>query len=119
MTPLLVHGQSEPHVATAHSGAEEGSWRETKAQDKQRNAKTRSIKEKGGEVDSPGKALAGGNLHGPGKSLAGATFPTPVKRATLEPKVSNIINLIGTKAREAPPWWHADLCEDKGPARPR
>ena len=36
----------------------------------------------------------------------------PIERATLEPKGSNTINHIGTKAREAPPWWHTDLCED-------
>ena len=53
-----------------------------------------------------------GGLRSPGKSLAGATCPTPAERATLEPKGSNAINHIGTKAREAPPWWHADLRED-------
>lgn len=36
----------------------------------------------------------------------------PAERATLEPKGSNTISHIGTKAQEAPPWWHADLCED-------
>ena len=36
----------------------------------------------------------------------------PAERATLEPKGSNTINHIATEAREAPPWWHADLCED-------
>ena len=35
-----------------------------------------------------------------------------MERAFLEPKGSNAINHIGTKAREAPPWRHADLCED-------
>ena len=58
-------------------------------------------REKEGEVDSPGKAIAG------------ATCPMPTEHATLEPKGSNTINHIGTKAREAPPWWHADLCEDE------
>ena len=53
-----------------------------------------------------------GSLRSLGKILAGATCPTPAERATLEPKGSNTINHIGTKAREAPPWWHADLCED-------
>ena len=58
-------------------------------------------------MDSRGKTL-----RSPGKSLAEATCPTPVGRATLEPKGSNINNNhIGTKAREAPPWWHADLCQ--------
>ena len=46
----------------------------------------------------------------PGKSLAMATCPMPAKRAALETRGSNAINHIGTKAREAPPWWHADLC---------
>ena len=30
----------------------------------------------------------------------------------MSPRGSNTINHIGTKAREAPPWWHADLCRD-------
>ena len=51
-------------------------------------------------------------MDSPGKTLAGATCPAQVERATIEPKGSNTINNIGTKAREAPPWGHADLCED-------
>ena len=104
MTPLLVHGQSEPRAAAAHSRAEEGNRRETKAQDKQGDAKTRSIKERRGEVDSLGKILAKAAPRSPGKSLAGATHPTPAERATLEPTGSDPINYIGTRAREAPPW---------------
>ena len=69
-------------------------------------------KEQEGEADSPGKTLAGAASAAPDKSLAGATCPTPAERATLEPKGSNVINRIETKAREAPPWWHADLRED-------
>ena len=64
-------------------------------------------------MDSLGKILAKAAPRSPGKSLAGATCPTPAECATLEPKGSNAINNIGTKAREAPPWWHADLCEDQ------
>ena len=67
-------------------------------------------KEQEGEVDFPGKICRGGPRN-PGKGLAGATCPTPAECATLEPEVSNIINHIGTKARDAPPCWHADLCE--------
>ena len=63
-------------------------------------------------MDFPGKTLAEPGPRNPGKSLAGATCPTPAECATLEPKGSNAIEHIGTKAREAPPWWHADLCED-------
>ena len=40
-------------------------------------------------------------------------MPNASRAATLEPKSSDAITHIGTKAREAPPWWHADLCEDQ------
>ena len=36
----------------------------------------------------------------------------PAERATLEPTGSDPINCVGTKAREAPLWWHANLCQD-------
>ena len=54
LTPLLVHGQSEPRTTAARSRAKEGSRREAKAQDGQRNAKTKDTKEREGEVDSLG-----------------------------------------------------------------
>ena len=63
-------------------------------------------------MDSTGKALAGGSLHGPGKSLVGATRPTPTERAALEPTNANPTDHGWTRAREAPLWWHADLCQD-------
>ena len=47
-----------------------------------------------------------------------AARPTPAERATLEPTVSNPTNYIGTRAREAPTWWHADLCQDHRYMRP-
>ena len=53
-----------------------------------------------------------GGPRGPGKGLAGAARPTPAECVTLEPTASNIVNYVGTKAREAPPLWHADLCQD-------
>ena len=84
---------------------------ETKAQDGQSNARTETQRARG-RGGLPRQDPCRGGLRGPGKSLAGATCPTPAERATLEPQVSNIINHIGTKAREAPPWWHSDLCED-------
>ena len=83
-----MNGQSEPRAAATPSRAEEGSRREAEAQDNQGNAKTRNTGEQRGEVDSPGKIPCRGGLHGPGKGLAGATFPTPLERATLEPKGS-------------------------------
>ena len=108
MTPLLVHGQSEPRaMATlSRAGERSRSTRQLRQRQGQRH------KEQEGEVDSPGKTLAGRSLRSPGKSLARATCPMPAERATLEPRGSNAINHIGTKAREAPPWWHADLRED-------
>ena len=71
MTPLLVHGKSEPRAAATLSRAEEGSRKEAGAQDGQSNAKTRSIKEQGGEVDSPGKTLAGAASAAPERALPG------------------------------------------------
>ena len=64
------------------------------------------------QASCPGKALAGAAEVVPARALPGKLVQTPLECATLEPEVSNIINHIGTKAREAPPWWHADLCED-------
>ena len=39
-------------------------------------------------------------------------MPDAGEQATLEPTGSNPTNYIGTKAREAPLWWHANLCQD-------
>ena len=36
----------------------------------------------------------------------------PAEQATLEPTGSNPTNYIGTRAWEAPLWWHADLRQD-------
>ena len=40
-------------------------------------------------------------------------MPNASRAATLEPESSDALNHIGIKAREAPSWWHADLCEDQ------
>ena len=79
LTPLLVHGQSEPRATAARSRAEEWSRREAEAQDGKSNANTKDTKERKGEVDSPGKILAGAGLYGPGKNLAGATCPNTIR----------------------------------------
>ena len=68
LTPLLVHGQSEPRAAATLSRAEEGSRREAKAQDNQGNAKTRNTE---GEVDSLGKILAEAASAAPARALPG------------------------------------------------
>ena len=75
LTPLLVHGQSEPCAAATLSRLEEGSQREVEAKDNQGDAKARSAGGQEGEVDSLGKVLAEAAPRNPGKSLAEATFP--------------------------------------------
>ena len=105
MYPLLVHGQSEPCPQPRLAGRREGS----NPQDGQSNAKTQRQRARGQDM-LPRRNLYLGSLCGHGKNLAGTACPTPTERATLEPKVSD--NHIGTKARKAPLWWHADLCQD-------
>ena len=56
LTPLLVHGQSEPHPRPHLAGQR----REAGAQDNRGNAKARKTKEQRGEVGPPGKGLARG-----------------------------------------------------------
>jgi len=63
-------------------------------------------------VDSPGKALAGAASTSPTRTLLGQLARHQHSRP-LEPKSSNTINHFGTEAREAPPWWHANLCGDQ------
>ena len=111
MTPLLVHGQSEPRAMATLSRAEEGSRREAEAQDKQDNAKTKNPKSRGAKQVPPARPLPGG-LSGPGKTLAGTAGPTPTERATIEPTAPNAVINMGPGLGKAPLWWHADLCED-------
>ena len=100
LTPLLVHRQSEPRAAVAHSRAEEGSRRETEAQDKQGDAKTRSIKEQRGEVDSPGKTLAGAASAAPARALPGQLAQRQQSEPPLSPRVPDAANnYIGPSAR--------------------
>ena len=60
----------------------------------------------------PDKTLAG-RPPWPRQEPCRGNLPNASRAATLEPKSSNAIIHIGTKAREAPPWWYADLCEDQ------
>ena len=54
-TPLLVHGQSEPHLPPHLAGQREG----VEAQDRQNNAKTRDTKSKKARWTPPAKPLPG------------------------------------------------------------
>jgi hypothetical protein len=74
--------------------------------------------EQKGEVDAPGKALAGGTSAAPARALPGRLAQRQQSAPPLSPRFSNTTDRIGTKAREAPPWWHADLCEDHNYTRP-
>ena len=108
-----MHGQSEPRAAATLSRAEEGSRREAKAQDNQGNAKTRNTGEQEGEVGSLGKILAEAASAVPARALPGQLARCQQSKPPLSPRVPTPpTNYIGTKAREAPPWWHADLCQD-------
>ena len=66
-----MHGQLEPRATVTLSGAEEGSQREAEAQDGQGNTKTNDTKEREGEVDPPGKALAGAASAAPARAFPG------------------------------------------------
>ena len=86
LTPLLVHGQSEPRTTATLSRAEEGSRREAEAQDNQGNAKTRNTGEQEGEVDSLSKILAEAASAAPASPFAGATRPHQWREPPLNPR---------------------------------
>ena len=94
--------------AVTLSRAKEGSQRHKTVKETPR-PETQEARGRGG---IPRQDPCRGSLRSPGKSLAGATCLTPTERASLEPRGTNAISHIGTKAREAPPWWHADICQD-------
>ena len=77
------------------------------------NAKARNTRQQRGEVETLGKAIAGTASAAPARALQGQLAQTPTERAALEPTGSNPTNYDWIRAREAPLWWHADLCEDK------
>ena len=96
MTPLLVHGQSEPRSAATVNKVEEGSQREAEARDDQGDDKTGSTGGQEVEVDSLGKILAGAAPAAPARALPGQLSqcqrskpplspPTPTQPAALEP----------------------------------
>ena len=87
LTPLLVHGQSEPHATATLSRAEEGSRREAEARDNQGNAKTRNAGEEEGEVDSLGKILAEAASTAPARALPGQLAQHQQSEPPLSPRV--------------------------------
>ena len=85
---------------------------------KQRHKTTRATprqrrEERRDKVGSPRQEPCRGSLRSPGKGLWRGNLTNTSRAATLEPKSSDTIDNIGTKAREAPAWWHADLCKDQ------
>ena len=63
---------------------------------------------------APARTLAGGSLSSPGKILAGTARPHPPSEPPSSPPT---LQSRWDRVREAPPWWHADLCEDKEQSR--
>src|SRR3989337_2101520 len=113
LTPLLVHGQSEPRATATLRRAEEGSRRRSHGTRQPKQCQDQKHKEQECKVGLPGRPPQ------PRQEPCRGTCQTPVERAFLEPKVSKAINHIGTKAREALPWRHADLCKDQMRTRRR
>ena len=102
-----MHGQLEPRLRPHLAGQR----KEAKPQDNQSNAKPETRRAEGrGEL--PRQDPCRGRPPQPRQEPCRGNLPNTSKAATLEPKGSNTINHVGTKAREAPPWWHADLCDD-------
>src|SRR3989337_1943809 len=58
LTPLLVHGQSEPRAAATLSRAEEGSRRRSRITRQPKQRQDQKHKEKEDKVDPPAKPLA-------------------------------------------------------------
>ena len=85
------------------SRAEDRSQEEAGAQDGQGNAKAENTKSIRAKQAPPARALPG--------QLARCQRSEP----PLSPRVPT--NYVGTRAREAPPWWHADLCQHHKPPR--
>src|SRR4051812_27301316 len=61
----------------------------------------------------PGKTLVGATSADLARPSPGQLAQHPQSKPALSPEVPNTVNnYVGTRAREAPPWWHADLCQD-------
>ena len=118
MTPLLVHGQSEPR-ATATLSRQRREAGEAEAQDNQGDTKTRSAGEKEGEVDSLSKILAEAASAAPARALPGQlaqrqkSVPplsprVPTSSTTLEPRLRRhlcggmqiFVKIINTRSDE-------------------
>ena len=85
-----------PTVTPSRTG--EVSQGKTKAQDNKSNAKAKTTKSRGTKQVPPARPLPG--------QLA----PHQQSEPPLSPRSPTS---RWARAREAPPWWHADLCEDK------
>ena len=64
-------------------------------------------------MDSPSKTLARAASTAPARALPGQLARCQQSKPPLSPRVPTPpTNYIGTKAREAPLWWHEDLRQD-------
>ena len=108
-TPLLLSGQSQPH-ACGHAWWNRRGSKDTRLPEQHQD---RGATSGGTRWALPGRSLAGAAYVAPARALQ-SNLPNTSKAATLEPKSPDTINDIGTKAREALAWWHADLSQDQG-----
>ena len=72
----------------------------------------------GANPPAPAKPIAGAPPRAPERALPAQLVQYQQSEPPSSPRVPNTANnYTGTKAREAPPWWHADLCQDHKHAR--
>ena len=87
--------------------------REAKGTVRAKQRQDQRHKEREGEVDSPGKILTGAASAALARALPEQLARRQQSMPPLSPRVPTPpTNYIGTKAREAPLWWHADLRQD-------
>ena len=117
MTPLLVHGQSEPPATTAHEQGKRGKPEKSQGHRDKQSKTTKDQDHKGctGNTGCPGKDPCRGQPQHPRQDPCRGSSSTPTERATFEP--TDAEQSRWDRVREAPPWWHADLCEDKEQSR--
>ena len=111
LTPLLVHGQSEPPATATHNRAGKGSRREAEGTRQTKQRQGPRPQRSDGRSRFPRQGPLPGQPQRPRQDPCRGSSPTPAERATFEP--TNARQTHWDRAREAPPWWHADLCEDK------
>ena len=106
---LCTGSQSRAHGCTKQGRERMPERKTTRAKPRPEAQREQEVK-----VDSPGKTLAGVASAAPTRALPGQLAQHQQSEPPLSPRVPNAANnYIGPRAREAPLWWHADLCQDQ------